>query len=379
MNFRSILIAAVALASIGRIQAADFSYANPDYNISVRDCQIVREGGMYYLTGTFPPFGRGISSGVRISHSTDLVHWSEPEVIVPPDPKSWYQILFWAPEIFPYHGRFYATFNCPADGSALLHSPHAMSWPQAVALAVADSIRGPYRVLTQSSPLTDGNDATLFSDSDGRVYVYRATAQGIACAKVNLEEGRTIGDSILCLRTGTADDWDGGAGVGIEGPSVFKRNGFYYLLYSSWRRGYEVGYATAPSPAGPWTKYPGNPIYGAQDADRCRRFHGTYTQSPDIPFGQVGHGSPFFGPDGRIWFCCHGIEQAGRGKDTQPHLVITPMNFGPDGSIRMTLTWTAQSVPVPAAVQDPLWAAAGLPAASVLVPRPGESRRSGSD
>jgi len=133
-------------------------------------------------------------------------------------------------------------------------------------------------------------------------------------------------------------------------------------MYSSWRHGYEVGYATASNPRGPWTKYSGNPIYGAQDPDWCKRYHTTFTQSPDVPFGQVGHGSPFFGPDGRLWFCCHGIEQKGKGPDTKPHLVITPMEFQPDGSIKMTLTWTPQTVPVPAPDKDPLWRENGTPA-----------------
>src|SRR5208337_378391 len=95
---------------------------------------------------------------------------------------------------------------------------------------------------------------------------------------------------------GGADDWDGGKGVGVEGPTVFKRNGTYYMLYASWRRGYEVGCATAKSARGPWTKYAGNPIYGAQDPEWCKQWHSTYSQPANIPFGQVAHGSPFFGP-----------------------------------------------------------------------------------
>lgn len=165
----------------------------------------------------------------------------------------------------------------------------------------------------------------------------------------------------MCLPHGGESDWDGGLGVNVQGPSVFKRKDTYYLMYSSWRHGYEVGYATARSPRGPWSKYAGNPIYGAQDPEWCKLFHSVYSQSPDIPFGQVGHGSPFFGPYGRLWFCCHGIEQKGKGVDELPHLVITPMEFQADGSIKLNLTWTVQTVPIPSAARDPIWRDSGTP------------------
>jgi beta-xylosidase len=258
------------------------------------------------------------------------------------------------------------TFNCPANGATPIIED--VPFPQSVGLAVADTIMGPYTVLTPDHPLTDGNDGTLFLDTDGRVYLYSAVEHkgftGIACSEVNLVQGSVIGSAVECVPAGGASDWDGGAKVAIEGPSVLERNGTYYMLYASWRRGYEVGYATAKSPRGPWNKYSGNPIYGAQDPEWCKLFNGTYTQSADVPFGQVGHGSPFFGPDGRIWFCCHGIEQKGKGRDTEPHLVIAPMDFRSDGSIAMKLTWTPQTVPVPARVADSTWRNSGTPASA---------------
>lgn len=346
---------------------ASFRYTNPIASVTVRDCQIVKQGDTYYMTGTFPPFWKSKHfPGVRIVSSRDLIHWSKPKTVIGPDASHWYQQLFWAPEIFPHQGKFYLTFNCPANGATPIED--GVPIPQSVALAVADAITGPYTALTPGRPLTDGNDATLFLDTDRHVYVYSAVEhegfKGIACSQVNLTQGSVIGPASECVPAGGPSDWDGGAKVGIEGPSVFERNGTYYMLYSSWRRGYEVGYATAPHPRGPWTKYSGGPIYGAQDPEWCNRYGSTYTQATDVPFGQVGHGSPFFGPDGRIWFCCHGIEQKGKGRDTEPHLVITPMEFRADGSLAMTLTWDSQIVPLPAAVTDPMWRESGTPASA---------------
>ena len=48
-----------------------------------------------------------------------------------------------------------------------------------------------------------------------------------------------------------------------EGPSVLKKNGTYYLIYSAnhyQNKGYGVGYATSKSPMGPWIKYSKNPL-----------------------------------------------------------------------------------------------------------------------
>ena len=342
---------------------AAFRYKNPITGVTVRDCQIIRQGGAYFMTGTFPPFGgEKASPGVRIVESDDLKNWSAPRVVLKPD--SWFQQLFWAPEIFPHRGRYYLTFNCPAEGNAPLGDWKGIH--QSVGLAVADSVMGPYRVLTPDRPLVEGNDATLFLDSDGRVYLYHTTKQdeveGIGCTPVDLERGHVMGKTVLCLTPGNKPGWEGGPNVGIEGPSVFKRGHRYYLLYSSWGRGYEVGYATAHSPLGPWEKYPGNPIFGAQDPEWSKKLSGIYTQSKDVPFGQVGHGSPFFGPDGRIWFSCHGIMQANRGYDVDPHLVIAPMNFSPDGSISMRLTWTEQVADLHWQ-HDPFWRPNGSPAA----------------
>lgn len=313
------------------------------------------------MAGTFPPFwGEGPSPGVRIAQSRDLKSWSKPEIVL--KPAAWYQQLFWAPEVFPHAGKYYLTFNCPSGGDAPIDPENR---DQAVGLAVADNVMGPYRPLTPDRPLVKGNDATLFLDRDDRVYLYHTTEiggiEGIGCTPVDLARARTIGHTVSCIRARRRPGWEGGKNVGIEGPSVFKRGSVYYMLYSGWGRGYEVGYATARSPLGPWIEYRGNPIFGAQDPDWTKDYSGIYTQAKNVPFGQVGHGSPFFGPDGRIWFACHGIMQKNRGYDLDPHLVITPMTFAADGSLAMRLTWTEQAIHPPAR-RDPFWRPSGSPA-----------------
>jgi xylan 1,4-beta-xylosidase len=236
---------------------------------------------------------------------------------------------------FPYKGKWYLTFNCPLT---------SVKGPQSVGLAVADQITGPYRVLTVDKPLTEGNDATLFEDNDGKVYLFVAGLSGI---EVDLEHATTVGSRFAVISAGHEGEWDGtatgGPKVGVEGPSVFKHDGLYYLLYASWGRGYEEGYATAAQVTGPWTKFAGNPIYGAQDEPWTKLYKHVYTQNLAVPYRQVGHGSPFIGPDGRMWFGCHGYL---KGERQEPHLIITPVTFDAAGMMHMELTWTPQQVSV---------------------------------
>jgi xylan 1,4-beta-xylosidase len=300
--------------------AGEFTWQNPLEPI-LRDPQILVVDHVYYLTGTAPPFFEhlGQSPGVPLWSSTDLLNWKYLGPIVAPTKTSWYQIRFWAAEIFlnPDDHKFYCTFNCPFPNP---------KGPQCVGLAVADKVTGPYSVVTAHHPLTEGNDADLFRDDDGKVYLFRS---GVVAIQVDLATAKTVGETFPIIPKGPEGAWDGrttGAPVvGEEGPSVRKINGTYYLFYSSWGRGYEVGVATAKNIHGPWTRSPNNPIYGAQDEKWCKQYKHPFTQDPSIPWRQVGHNSIFIGPDGKWWVCAHGLRVGD--SVLQSHLVIDPLNF----------------------------------------------------
>jgi hypothetical protein len=59
--------------------------------------------------------------------------------------------------------------------------------------------------------------------------------------------------------------------------------------------GYEIGYATAPSITGPWTKAGINPFYGAQSKQACTKNGFEWKGDPNTPFNQVGHNEGVFG------------------------------------------------------------------------------------
>ena len=130
-------------------------------------------------------------------------------------------------------------------------------------------------------------------------------------------------------------------------------------FYSSWDRGYGVGYATATSIRGPWKKYAHKPIDGAQGRGWCHTYKHRYTQKKGDPYCQVGGNSLFVGPDGKIWICAHAY-RTGVDNVLHPHMVIDPLWYrmgwidrsGGHGRVRgmifgrTPVSFTPQRVPI---------------------------------
>jgi xylan 1,4-beta-xylosidase len=355
-----ILTLAIVAGALSLPAAESFRYQNPitaglDPR-GVRDCQVFRDGDRWYLTATsWPHWGRQeefghLNPGVPLYSSPDLLNWTFEKIIVHRGgPEKWYHRRFWAPEVHQIGGKYYALFNAsnPELGFPGQHGGYA----------VAETVRGPYRIVTERAPLMTGNDLTLFEDDDGKVWAFwnQGREFGIGFAELDLAAGRFLTAPQTAIVPGRIDweldqsgahvmvpgydgrpirkvqryyEWDS---IGIEGAYVVKENQTYYLFYSSWTRGYEIGYATAPAITGPWRKALENPFYGAQSRAACEKNGVPYTQIEETPFNQVGHNEIFRGPDGRLWLSCHGILQS---KPDQPMLVIDPIWFDEAGRVR---------------------------------------------
>jgi xylan 1,4-beta-xylosidase len=269
-----------------------FVYQNPIYNRTfdaLRDAQITVVDGIYYLTGTIPPFWEGPSPGVKLWSSRNLLDWKfEAQLInrdtIPDD--AWYKDRFWAPEIHHTGGQFYLTFTAQNEAKKT-------GW--GMGFAVADRITGPYRMVNPDTKVA-GFDASLFTDDDGKTYVFHV-AKGIRVAEVDLENAALKSERVPCVSM-VPGTWEDRV---MEGPFCIKRNGIYYLFYSCGARGYEVGYATATKIFGPWTKAPNNPLFGVQNHEACDKMKIPFTGDPNNPLLYAGHNAIFKGPDGRDW------------------------------------------------------------------------------
>ncbi len=349
-----------------------FEYQNPIKTgidpKGLRDCQVLRDGDTWYMTGTSYPHWSTqektgeLNKGIALYSSKDLKNWEFIKYILErPSSKKWYYRRFWAPEIHKFAGKYYASFSCQNDSLGYIY--------QHVGYAVADKITGPYKVITDEKPLTAGNDLTFFGDTDGKVWAFWNSGRefGIGFAQLDLASGRFLTKPQSAIQPGKVDyaldsignivkipgydgrpvpkvqkyhTWDA---IGIEGSYVIKHDKTYYLFYSSWTRGYEIGYATATKITGPWVKHSKDSFYGGQSKPTCLKNGFEWTGDPNSIFDQVGHNAIFKGPDGRLWISCHGLVE---GKT--PMLVIDPVWFEKDGSVKSKgPTYTKQIVSIP--------------------------------
>jgi beta-xylosidase len=337
-----------------------FRYTNPitrDPALALRDHFIMKVGQQWFMTGTSMPVWSGANPGVRLLVSDDLLNWRHHAWLIDAGklPKNClYKGRFWASEIHRARGKFWLTVNSGHRGPQLgerLMDEHNI-W-----LFVAEEITGPYQLV--NGPLGTGfkNDANLFTDDDEQSYLY-CSGGGLWQAKIDLPTGKLDGDmkKFCSPRDSENPDWMIG---GIEGPFVVKRAGAYFMFFSAWTRGYEIGVMRAETPLGPWELVSREPLFGT----RKRRYREKQMQeggyaylkfedTPD-PYFEVGHNAVFEGPDGKDWLCCHFFPEGKQPipgspipeyRDTAPQLGIEPLYFS-NGKFSVNgPTWTEQVV-----------------------------------
>jgi len=297
--------------STGNLNKHEFRYTNPitrDTAISMRDHCIVKVGDLWYCTGTSNPVWTGHNPGVRLLVSDDLIHWKQHSWLIdaaklPADCP--YDGRFWAPEIHFIKNKYWLTVN---SGKVTTEDPKGMK-THSIWLFSSDQVTGPYKLV--NGPLTPqyNNDATLFEDEDGQTYLY-CSGNGLFQAKIDLATGKLIGkiQKFLDKKEPGYPEWMVG---GIEGPFVIKKEGTYFMFFSTWTRGYEVGLLKSKTPLGPWELASGEPIFGTRKKGYRPELakEGGYDhlkfQDTEDPYCETGHNSLFIGPDGNLWSSCH--------------------------------------------------------------------------
>jgi beta-xylosidase len=167
-------------------------------------------------------------------------------------------------------------------------------------------------------------DSHIFIDDDGKIWMFfvRWVGKDICIWQVQLKDDYTTpipGTLKKCIAT-SKDEWERKAPYVNEGPNVVKHKGVYYLTYSAngyQSQDYAVGYATATSIDGEWTKYEGNPILR-----RYKDLVGT------------GHHTLFKDKRGRLRIAFHAHQST-----THVHprtTYIGTMKFSKDGVLEMT-------------------------------------------
>lgn len=203
---------------------------------------LVHEGVMYAYVG-HDEDGSGNWFDMkdwRVFSTTDAVNWTDRGVALNLATFSWARADAWAGHVISRNGKFYYYVTVRLEGE-----------PCGIGVAVSDKPEGPF-IDAVGQPLVSGVgyiDPTVFIDDDGQAYLYFGNPI-LRMIKLNSDMVSTSG-SIVDLSQPSA----GFNHCYLEGPWAYKRNGMYYMNFSSQCvQGWEdIRYSTSTSPTGPWT------------------------------------------------------------------------------------------------------------------------------
>ena len=301
------------------------------------DPSLCARGGDYYLaTSTFEWF-----PGIAVYHSKDLKNWRLLTHCLDGEHLDLRRLSsakgVWAPCLTwcETDGLFYLAYS-------IMNSTNARFFDVDNFLITAPDINGPW-----SEPVylhSAGFDPSLFHDDDGRKWLtslcweFRAGYEqpGVIClVEYDASQGCIVGYPKPIWRGGT----DRGC---IEGPHIYKKNGWYYLMCAEGGTGYGhcVTMARSKDIWGPYEGDPQNPILTSYPDHFNERGDESFLKpqyfNPDITLQKAGHGSMAETPLGTVYLAHHCARpflpelRCTLGRET----AIQEMAWTPDGWLR---------------------------------------------
>ncbi|WP_158847608.1 glycoside hydrolase family 43 protein [Algibacter sp. L1A34] len=263
------------------------TFSNPILQGFYPDPSICKAGDSYYLVNsTFSYF-----PGIPVFKSNDLVNWEQiGNVLDRPeqlnlDGLDVSQGVF-APAIRFNKGVFYVTCTIVGGENNFVVSSTNPEGPWS----------NPFWI-----PEVEGIDPSLFFDDNGKTYIiYNSDAPNkqplynghrtIKMYEFDVENKKVVGEPKILVNGGTDI---AKKTIWIEGPHIYKRNGFYYLMAA------EGGTAEDHSEVvfrsknvwGPYISYENNPILTQRDLDVNR----------DNPITSTGHADIIEDKNGNWW------------------------------------------------------------------------------
>lgn len=261
-------------------------YRNPILAGYYPDPSVTRVGGTFYLVNSsFAHY-----PGIPIFESSDLVNWHQLGHVI--DRPS--QLNFtglgtskgvFAPAIAHHDGLFYV-INTSVDGGGNFY-------------VTAKNAAGPW-----SDPHwlheIDGIDPSFFFDADGKAYVVNNGPpegkplydghRAIWIQEFDVRSGKLTGPRKVIVNGGVDISKEP---IWIEGPHLYRREGWYYLMCAEGGTGpgHSEVIFRSKSPWGPYQPYAGNPILTQRDLDPARA----------DPITNSGHADIVEAPDGSWW------------------------------------------------------------------------------
>ena len=268
---RKALVLIMFAIMVGRCFAQQ-GYRNPVIPGFHPDPSVCRVGDDYYLVNS----SFGYFPGVPLFHSRDLVNWEQIGNCL--TRKSQLNLknasLLWggiyAPTIRYNDGVFYLiTTNISDKGNFIVHTtnPHS-EWSDPVWLKQG------------------GIDPSLFFEN-GKCYMVSNPNDGIYLCQIDPRTGEQFTESKLI--------WDGTGGRYPEGPHIYKKDNWYYLLISEGgtEYGHKITIARSRNIYGPYLGNPSNPILTHINMN-----------AQNNPIQGTGHADIVETTDGSYWMFC---------------------------------------------------------------------------
>lgn len=254
-------------------QSVPVTFNNPVIPGFYSDPSVCRVGDDYYLVNsTFEYF-----PGVPVFHSKDLVHWNQIGHCIERTTQLTKGLNIFATTIRYNDGTFYMiTTNVGAGGNFYV---------------TAKDPAGPW-----SDPVwieAQGIDPDLFFDDDGKAYVISST---FGLYEIDIKTGKAL--------TEIRKVYNGTGGRYPEGPHIYKKDGFYYLMIAEGgtEEAHSETIARSKSIWGPYNTNPANPILAHANA-----------AGQGNPIQGVGHADIVQAADGSWWIMFHGYRSVGGG------------------------------------------------------------------
>lgn len=246
------------------------TYTNPIIPGFYSDPSICRVDDDYYLvTSTFEYF-----PGVPVFHSKDLVNWEQIGHCIHRAEQMPEGLNIYAATIRYNDGTFYM-INTNVDRGGNYY-------------VTATNPEGPW-----SDPIwidVPEIDPDLFFDDDGKTYVI--SSQFIVY-EIDLNTGELLSEGQKV--------WFGTGGRYAEGPHIYKKDGYYYLLAAEGgtEEAHSVTIARSNTILGPYIANPANPVLAHANA-----------AGQNLAIQGVGHADIIQAHEGSWWVVFHGYRKA---------------------------------------------------------------------
>ncbi len=260
------------------------------------DPSIIRVGEDYYIaTSTFEWW-----PGIRLHHSRDLINWELAGYAL--DDPARFDLRgtgpsqgVWAPCLTYDKGTFYLAYT-------VVKAFYCNMYDTENYLITASDITGPW---SEPVPLNNfGFDPSLFHDDDGRKYMVSMTTDHRVPKKY---AGRLVlqeYDPVKRQMTGPVGDIYKADRIFLEGPHIFKRNGWYYLFSADTGTGEGHGQTIQRSRSiwGPYEMYKAD-FMNRESEDEAYSIL-TSRHHEDILLQKSGHCDLVETPEGE-WYAVH--------------------------------------------------------------------------